>query len=93
MIKIITFGSREAELHISEHRAALYTGEKSLPVELADALTETGDIYVHSVQMNGNGFGVIGMTHDLYTGDLLAEVCDTISRVYDTDTTISNARP
>ena len=93
MKKIITFGQHSAELYAGEHRAALVMSEKSLPVALADVLNETGDIYVHSVQMNDNGFGVIGMTHDLYTGDLLAEVCDTISRVYDTDTTISNARP
>lgn len=93
MKKIITFGSSYAELNVGEHRAALCMNEKRLPVELADALNEAGDIYVHNVQKNDNGFGVIGMTHNLCAGDLLAEVCDAITRVYDTDTAVSNAQP
>ncbi|RXE70221.1 hypothetical protein ED352_11220 [Muribaculaceae bacterium Isolate-002 (NCI)] len=93
MKKIITFGQHSAELHADEHRAALYMDEKSLPVELADVLNEAGDIHVHNVQKTDDGFGVIGITHDLLASDLLAEVCDSITRVYDTDTTVSNARP
>lgn len=93
MKKIITYGQHSAELHAGEHRAALVTDEKSLPVKLADTLNEAGDIYVHNIQKNDDGFGVICMTHDLCPGDLLAEVCDAITRVYDTDTTVSNARP
>lgn len=93
MKKIITFGQRSAELNAGEHRAALYMDEKRLPVELADALNEAGDIHVHNVQKNDDGFGCIGITHDLSVSDLIAEVCDAITRVYDTDTTVSNARP
>lgn len=93
MKKIITYGEHSAELHAGEHRAALYMDEKSLPVKLADVLNEAGDIHVHNVQKTDNGFGCIGIVHDLCPGDLIAEVCDAIKRVYDTDTTVSNARP
>lgn len=91
MKKIITFGEHSAELHADDHRAALYMNEKSLPVELADVLSKVGDIHVHNVQKTDDGFGVIGITHDLPASDLLAEVCDAITRVYDTGTTVSNA--
>lgn len=90
MKKIITFGQHSAELHAGEHRAALVISEKCLPVGLADVLNEAGDIHV---QKNDDGFGCIGITHDLSVSDLIAEVCDAITRVYDTDTTVSNARP
>lgn len=93
MKKIITFGQHSVELHAGEHRATLYMDEKRLPVELADALNEAGDIHVHDVQKNDDGFGCIGITHDLTVSELIAEVCDAIIRVFDTDTTVSNARP
>ncbi len=93
MKKIITFGQHSAELYAGEHRAALVMSEKSLPVALADVLNEAGDIHAHNVQKNDDGFGCIGITHDLSVSDLIAEVCDAITRVYDTDTTVSNARP
>lgn len=93
MKKIITFGQHSAELHAGEHRAALVISEKCLPVGLADVLNEAGDIHVHNVQKTDDGFGCIGITHNLPASDLLAEVCDAITRVYDTDTTVSNARP
>ena len=93
MKKIITFGQHSAELHAGEHRAALVISEKCLPVGLADVLNEAGDIHVHNVQKNDDGFGCIGITHDLSVSGLIAEVCDAITRVYDTDTTVSNARP
>lgn len=93
MKKIITYGHHTAELYAGEHRAQLVTDEKSLPTTLADTLNEAGDIHVHSVQKNDEGFSCIGMTHDLCPGDLIAEVCDAITRVYDTDATVSNARP
>ena len=93
MKEIITYGEHSAELHAGEHRATLYMDEKSLPVQLADVLNEAGDIHVHNVQKTDDGFGCIGITHDLPASDLLAEVCDAITRVYDTDTTVSNARP
>lgn len=93
MKRIITFGNHAAELYVGEYRAALYTDEKELPAELADALNEAGDIHVHNVGIMVNGFGVIGMTHDLPASELLAEVCDAITLVYDTDTTVSNACP
>lgn len=93
MKKTITFGQHSAELYAGEHRAALVMSEKSLPVELADVLNEAGDIHVHNVQKNDDGFGCIGISHDLSVSDLIAEVCDAITRVYDTDTTVSNTRP
>lgn len=93
MKKIITFGEKSAELRAAEHRACLVLSGKCLPVSLADVLNETGDIHVHNVQKNDDGFGCINITHDLSFSDLLAEVCDAITRVYDTDTIVSNARP
>ncbi len=93
MKKIISFGKHSAELYIGEHRATLVMSEKGLPVELADVLNDAGDMHVHSVQKNDGGFGCIGITHDLSASDILAEVCAAITRTYDTDTTISNARP
>lgn len=93
MKKIITFGQHSAELYAGEHRAALVMSEKSLPVALADVLNEAGDIHAHNVQKKDDGFGCIGITHDLSVSDLIAEVCDAITRVYDTDTTVSNTRP
>ncbi len=93
MKKIISFGKHSAELHIGEHRASLVMTENCLPVELADVLNKTGGMHVHSVHKNYGGFGCIGITHDLSASDILAEVCDAITRIYDTDTTISNARP
>lgn len=93
MKKIITYGHHTAELFAGEHRANLVTDEKNLPVKLADVLNEAGDIHVHNIQRNDDGFACIGITHDLCPGDLLAEVCDAITRVYDTDTAVSNARP
>ena len=93
MKKIITFGQHSAELYAGEHRAALVMSEKSLPVALADVLNEAGAIHAHNVQKNDDGFGCIGITHDLSVSDLIAEVCDAITRVYDTDTTVSNTRP
>lgn len=92
MKKIITYGHHTAELYAGEHRAQLVTDEKTLPVTLADALNEAGDIYVHNVLKNDDGFGCIAMTHDLTPGDLLVEVCDAITRVFDTETAVSNAR-
>ncbi len=93
MEKVITFGNHTAKLYAGENRASLVMGDKCLPVELADVLNEAGDMHVHGVERNDNGFGCIGITHDLPISDLLAEVCDAITRVYDTDTTVSNARP
>lgn len=92
MKKIITFGQHSAELYAGEHRAALVMSEKCLPVSLADVLNEAGDMYVHNVQKNDEGYGCIGVTHDLSASDLLAEVCDAITRVYKTDAVVSNAR-
>lgn len=92
MKKIITFGDRSAELYAGEHRASLVMSEKCLPVGLADVLNEAGDIHVHNVHKNDDGFGCIGFTHDLPASDLLSEVCDAITFVYDTDTAVSNAR-
>lgn len=93
MEKTIIFGHHVAHIHAGEHRAVLRIDERILPVELAHMLDEAGDIHVRNVQLDDNGFGVIGITHALPASDLLSEVCDAITRVYKTDTIVSNLRP
>lgn len=92
MRKILTFGNHSAELYTDNVGAFLAMDENRLPLKLADTLNSTDGINVDLVEMN-DGCGCIHLTHDLSASDLLAEVCDAITRVYDTDTTVSNARP
>lgn len=92
MKKEIKFGGCSALLSAGEHRAMLTTREKSLPVILADAINEAGDVRVIEVSKDDDGATYIRITHDLSAGDLLDAVCEAISRVYDVDTFVSNAR-
>lgn len=92
MKKEIKFGGCSALLSAGEHRAMLTTREKSLPVILADAINEAGDVRVIEVSKDDDGATYIRMTHYLSAGDLLDVVCEAISRVYNVDTFVSNAR-
>lgn len=93
MIKIITYGQHTATLDAYLYPAILITDEKKLPVRLADMLNETTSINVQEVKKNISGGNIMEITHDLCPGDLLAAVCDAITRVYNTDIAVSNARP
>lgn len=92
MRKILTFGNYSAELFIDNVGAFLAMDENRLPLKLADTLNSADGINVALVEMN-DGCGCIHLTYDIPASDLLAEVCDAITRVYDTDMTVLNARP
>lgn len=92
MKREIKFGGCSAVLSIGDHRAMLTTREKSLPVILADAINEAGDLDVIEVNRDDSDVTAIRITHDLNLGELLDIVCEAISRVYDVDTFVSNAR-
>lgn len=92
MKREIKFGGCSAFLSIGDHRAMLTTREKSLPVILADAINEAGDLDVIEINRDESDVTAIRITHDLNPGELLNIVCEAISRVYDVDTFISNAR-
>lgn len=91
MKKTITFGGISAELNAGKHRAALSIGVDRLPLELADAINEAGDIRVNGVMLDDNETPYIRMTHDLDNNELLAVITEAITRVYDTDIVVSNA--
>lgn len=92
MKRTIVFGDYTATLNAGEHRAALTVNVSTLPVELADHISEIVDVYVREVMKDDDGSFIVAMTHDLQAADLLQEIADAISEVYDTDTTITNER-
>lgn len=91
MKREITFGDHTAIIDMGEGRAMLTVLESSLPVQLADALDAAGDMDATEVSLIPGG-ACIRIAHDLPAAELLSVVCETISDVYDTDTTISYAR-
>lgn len=91
MKREITFGDHTAIIDMGEGRAMLTVLESSLPVQLADALDAAGDMDATEVSLIPGG-ACIRIVHDLSTADLLDVICEIISDVYDTDTTISYAR-
>lgn len=94
MERIITFNEKSALLCAGEGRAMLTVNEYTLPVELADAIGEAGDVHVSAVFLDDNcRTGVIRILYDLNPSELLEIVCDAISRVFDADTSVSYARP
>lgn len=92
MKKTIVFGDYTATLNAGKFRAALTVNVPILPVELADRIDEIGDVHVSMIMKDDNGTPVIAMTHGLQPADLLQEVVDAISEVYDVDTIITNER-
>lgn len=93
MERIITFNEKSALLCAGEERAMLTVNEYTLPVELADAIGEAGDVHVSAVSLDDNcRTGVIRILHDLNPSELLEIVCEAISRVFDADTSVSYAR-
>lgn len=94
MKREIDFNGKSALLCAGEHRALLTINEYTLPVELADAIDEAGDVRVSEVFLDDNcRTGVIRILYDLNPSELLEIVCDAISRVFDADTSVSYARP
>lgn len=94
MERIITFNGKSALLCTIVYPALLTVNEYVLPVELADAINESGDVCVTEVRLdNSHRTGVIKIAHDLNSSELLEIVCEAISQVFDTDTSVSYARP
>ncbi len=92
MKREIKLGGCSALLSAGDNRAMLTVHEKSLPVVLADAINEAGDLTVTDVFKAGDDT-CIRIVHDLSAGEILDIVCEAISRVYDVDTFVKNARP
>lgn len=90
MKREITFGDHTATLDMGEGRAMLTVLESSLPVQLADALDADGDMDATGVSLIPGGT-CIRIVHNLPTAELLDVVCEVISDVYDTNTSISYA--
>lgn len=94
MERLITFNGKSALLCAGEHRAMLTVNEYTLPVELADAIGEAGDVHVPAVFLDENcRTGVIRILHEHNPSELLEIVCEAISRVFDADTSVSYALP
>lgn len=94
MERLITFDDKSAIFCVGDHRALLTVSEYVLPVELADIINEAGDVYVTEVFLDDHcRTGVIRIVHDLNPSELLEIVCEAISRVFDTDMSVSYARP
>ena len=91
MERKITFGGRSALLSAVEGRAMLTVHQSTLPVKLADAINEAGDITVTEVFRVGED-SAVRMVHDLTPSDILGVVCEAIGKVYDADTSVSYAR-
>lgn len=92
MKREIKFGGNSALLSVGDNRAMLTVYEKSLPVLLADAINEAGDLTVTEVFKVGDDT-YIRIVHDLSAAEILDIVCEAISRVYDVDAFVKNARP
>lgn len=91
MKRKITFGGRTALLCAGEGRAMLTVHKSSLPVKLADAISEAGDLRVTEVFRVGED-SAVRMVHSLTPSDILGVVCEAIGKVYDADTSVSFAR-
>ncbi len=92
MKREIKFGGSSALLSTGDNRAMLTVYEKSLPALLADAINEAGDLTVTEVFKAGDET-YIRIVHDLSAAEILDIVCEAISRVYNVDTFVKNARP
>lgn len=95
MKRIINFKDKSALLSAGENRAMLTINEYRLPVELADAINEAGDVYVVDVFLDDTcKTGVIRIVHNLSSPSELVEIiCEAISRIFDADTSVTYARP
>lgn len=92
MERIINFNGKSALLCAGKHRALLTVNENRLPVELADAINEMGDICVSDVFLDDDcGTGVIRILHDLSPSELLEVICETVSLIFDTNISVSDA--
>lgn len=93
MKKIIKFGDYSAILLAGEHRGILTINEKKLPVKLADSINEISGVRVNQVSKNDSQSTKINIIYDITAGEFLDVVCEAISRVYDADICVSDARP
>lgn len=92
MKREIIFGKHSALLHNGENCAKLYIDEPALPVALADTINKEQRIDVTDVS-KCKDYSCIRMFHELTAGELIDIVCSAIGTVYDSDTSIIDARP
>ncbi len=92
MKKQITFGRFTAKLNADDNRVMLTVKHKCLPLKLADKLNESGNLDALEVFFNDDKQGCIRIVHDLPMDELADIVCNSISTIYDTDVSVSNAR-
>lgn len=89
MNKIITYGTCVASVSIGGDHAVIVTTDNELPAALADVLDDTDNISVDEIFKCDARHSGIRLSHDLSSAELLTEVCDAITCVYDTDTVVS----
>lgn len=92
MKREITFGKHSALLHNGAKCAKLYIDEPALPVALADAINKEPKIDVTDVSKHKD-YSCIRMFHELTAGELIDIICSAIGAVYNSDTSIIDARP
>lgn len=92
MKREITFGKHSALIHSGENYAKLYIGEPTLPVALADTINKEQRIDVTDVSKHKD-YSCIRMFHELTAGELIDIICSAIGAVYNSDTSIIDARP
>lgn len=91
MKREIIFGKHSALLHNDENCAKLYIDEPTLPVALADTINKEQRIDVTDVSKHKD-YSCIRMFHELTAGELIDIICSAIGTVYDSDTSIIDAR-
>lgn len=98
MKKIITFGHNTAVLERSKSAASITVtpipGNTPLPTqiaELADKLNESDIVDVFHI-LPGRGKICFTVEKSATNADVIDVVCDAVTCVYDTDTTVSNER-
>ena len=91
MVKVIKFGVHYARFYAGERRATLSMTEMSLSTKLADVINETSGVSVNAVLRNTTLAAIINMTFNIPAGELLYVICEAINRVYNVDTSVSNA--
>lgn len=92
MVREIKFGDRRAFLCIDGNSASITIEDTSLPVLLADALEENEDITISEVYHMKDFDFTIQMDYEMSKAELTNVICEALSQVYDTDTTVCYAR-
>lgn len=88
---MIVFGWFTAYLYAARGEAFLRLDDVNRATMLADKLDEREEIRVLKIVRDRTA-SVISMTTHLPNGELLGEVCDAISEIYDVDVSIPNSK-